>query len=292
MADEGEGIWSSTMNDLYIYRSEAGKSLIIQGYDEILKRWPIEYQTRYISTHLGNTHVLACGDPCSPPLVLLHGSSSNATMWIADICDYSRHYRVYALDIPGEPGKSEPARPRLDSDDYAIWLSEVFEELEIQSGYLIGISLGGWLALKFTINYPERVDRLALLCPSGVAPQKGTFLLLALILLPFGRRGNETLMYLLNHKKEMPKEAIQYSCLIAENFRPRMERIPVFSDEELRRIKIPVLLIAGDKDILLRSRQTAERLSRLLPQVEVDMIPEGGHILVGYSNRIISFFNN
>ncbi len=277
------------MNRPDIYKSTAGKSLILQEYDQILRRWPIEYQPLVVSTHLGETHILACGDPGSPPLILLHGSSSNASMWIADISDFSQFYRVYAPDIPGEPGKSEPVRPSLDSNAYALWLQEIFSVLEIQSADLVGISLGGWLAIKFASEYPNKINHLVLLCPAGLAPQKSSFIFWALLLLPFGRRGKEQLMYLLNGKQELALEAVQYSCLIAENFNPRLEIVPLFSDEELRRIFMPVLLIAGEKDILLPSELTADRLLRCVPQAEVDLRVESGHILVGFSNRILSF---
>jgi hypothetical protein len=41
-------------------------------YDEALRRWPVPFETSFVATRYGKTHVIASGDPASPPLVLLH----------------------------------------------------------------------------------------------------------------------------------------------------------------------------------------------------------------------------
>jgi pimeloyl-ACP methyl ester carboxylesterase len=76
----------------------------------------------------------------------------------------------------GEPGLSAPSRPRLASDAYALWLDDVLHELGVARASLVGVSLGGWLALDYATRRPERVERLALLCPGGVGKQRASFL--------------------------------------------------------------------------------------------------------------------
>ncbi|NLW91205.1 MAG: alpha/beta hydrolase [Syntrophomonadaceae bacterium] len=101
------------MKEAPVFKSESGWQAIMAGYDEILGRWPIPYESIMVPTRHGLTHIIACGKKDSPPLLLLHGSSSNATMWIRDVKIYAEKYRVYAVDLPGEPGKSEPVRSSL-----------------------------------------------------------------------------------------------------------------------------------------------------------------------------------
>jgi pimeloyl-ACP methyl ester carboxylesterase len=59
--------------------------------------------------------------------VLLHGGGGNSTMFIDNVATLSKHFRIYAIDIIGEAGKSVGARPTKITE-YSIWLKEVFDE--------------------------------------------------------------------------------------------------------------------------------------------------------------------
>jgi pimeloyl-ACP methyl ester carboxylesterase len=78
----------------------------ISFYDSVLSNWPVAYETRTVPTQQGDTFVIASGNENTPSLILLHGAASNSASWFGDVLEYSRHFRVYAIDIPGEPGKS------------------------------------------------------------------------------------------------------------------------------------------------------------------------------------------
>jgi pimeloyl-ACP methyl ester carboxylesterase len=277
------------MDTVKIYRSEAGREEIQAAYEAVLTHWPVTHEFLRIPTCLGESFAVACGDPSAPALILLHGSSANAAMWIGDVAQYSRHFRVYALDMPGEPGKSAAARPALSSGAYADWLLDVFNSLHIEQAFLAGISLGGWLAIQFTAAHPERVKRLALLCPSGVGRQNGSFLFKAICLMPFGRWGQERLVRMVNGNVPLAAETVTYMLLISSQFMPRMETVPLFSDEELLRLNMPVLLYVGARDVLLRSQETLARLTRLLPRLTAHLLPEAGHVLIGLSAPILEF---
>jgi pimeloyl-ACP methyl ester carboxylesterase len=108
----------------------------------------------------------------NPPLILLHGSGMNSVMWLRDMQEYSHNYRVYAIDILGESGKSDENRPSLNGTYYAKWLKDVFDDLSLKKANVVGSSLGAWLAIKFSVSYPEKVSKLVLRCPSGVGKQK------------------------------------------------------------------------------------------------------------------------
>jgi len=272
-----------------IFKSTAGKAAILSYYDSVLDRWPIPYESLYVATSLGETHIIACGEKGHPALVLLHGSSANATMWVGDVSEYCQSFRVYALDIPGEPGKSAEARPDLNSDAYARWMGEVFDRLEIDKASLVGISLGGWLAIHFPSAHPQRVEKLVVLCPAGVGPQKMGFLFLAVVLSPFGNWGREQMLRRVYSGQQIHPEAVKYSLLIADQFRPRMQPIPIFSDEALKRLTMPVLLIAGKKDALLFSEKMVGRMKDLLPRLSAHLLPDQGHVLIGFAKQIHGF---
>ncbi|MEU7002602.1 alpha/beta fold hydrolase [Nonomuraea sp. NPDC046570] len=172
-----------------IYKSEAGANEIQRRYREVLRTWPVPAEQVRVPTREGDTFVVVSGPEDAPPLLLLHGSGANTAMWQGDITSWARHFRTYALDLIGEPGLSAPSRPPLASDAYERWLDDVLEGLGITSTSIVGASLGGWLALDYATRRPERVTRLALLCPGGVGRQKMGWMLKALLLRPFGRWG-------------------------------------------------------------------------------------------------------
>lgn len=77
---------------------------------------------------------------------------------------------VYAVDIMGDAGRSEPAARITCAADMAAWLDETLEGLRIERAHLVGHSLGGFVALSSAAYLPDRVASLVLLDPLGIAP--------------------------------------------------------------------------------------------------------------------------
>lgn len=135
-------------------------------YDSLLQQWASPHETWCVPTRYGDTFVIASGEKTAPPLLLLHGAGMNSAMWLGEEREYSRSFRVYAVDIPGDPGRSDERQLPLKGSAYTEWLYDVFQALDLRQASLIGISLGAWLAVKFSVSFPDKVDKLALLCPS------------------------------------------------------------------------------------------------------------------------------
>lgn len=278
-------------NSKPVFKSDAGREAIIAVYDTMLQQWPVPHEELAIPTRCGNTFIVASGDKAARPLFLLHGSSSNSAMWIGDVAEYSKRYRVYAVDVPGEPGKSDAVRPTLKSDAYIDWLDDIFAALGIMSANLLGISLGGWLALKYSIARSERTAKLVLLCPSGVAPAKASFLFRSIFYLSLGKWGIQRMNKILYGKQDIPHEAVDYTNLIINNFNPRIEQIPLFSDEELQKLTMPIMVIVGTLDVVLPSKKTAARFAQLLPETKVVSLPNTGHVILNVRENIAAFLH-
>ena len=92
-----------------------------------------------------------------------------------------------------------------------------------------------------------------------------------------------------NGNQNMPDVVLKYQKLIGENFNFRREIIPLYSDSELRRLIMPVILFMGEKDVIFHSVQTAKRIRSLLPHANINIIPEAGHTLINLADKIIAF---
>ena len=164
------------------------KPRYLAAYDAALKLWPVPYDEIDIPTRFGTTHVVVSGPKEAPPLVLLHGYMATSIMWSPNIVDFSKDYRVYAIDIMGQPSKSIPGEPIRDAADYVAWLTATLDGLHLDRISLVGMSFGGWLALTYTVAAPERVQKLVLLSAGGFLPIARQFSLRGMLMVFFPTR--------------------------------------------------------------------------------------------------------
>jgi len=280
-----------------IYKSAEGERVVRERYLKFLARWPVPNQQLRVPTREGETFIVACGDEGAPPLLLFHGSAGNAAMWMGDIAAWAQHFRVYAVDMIGEAGLSAPSRPSLNSEAHALWLDDVMQALSLERASIVGVSLGGWLALDYATRRPERVETLVVLCPGGVGRQKIGILFKMIALKVCGAWGTRKLREtILGRIPANVPPAIQiffnFVSLIHENFRPRMVKMPVFGDDALKRLKMPVIAIVGGQDVLLDSAGTKRRLEQNVPRAEIRYLQEAGHFLPGQTMPILDFLRS
>ena len=197
-----------------IYKAPAGEQAVMAGSDRMLAQWPESTESLWIDTRHGRAHVLARGRREAPALVLFHGAGSNGLAWGADVPEFERHFRVYAVEAaPGEPGRSSQQRIPWEGDGIVEWLDDLLDGLGADAAgsgagtpgapsdsgtsprrvrsvpaamgaatpvLVGGISQGGYIALRLATARPQRVKALVLLAPGGVTPVRPAFFARAL----------------------------------------------------------------------------------------------------------------
>jgi len=122
-------------------------------------------ESRYVQLGPNRIHYFVGGT--GEPLVLVHGLGSRALDFALLMPGLAREHRVYALDLLGY-GDSD--RPEVD---YSVSLQtgvlrQFVDTLRLERVDLAGLSMGGWIALAFTAESPDRVRRLVLLDSAGM----------------------------------------------------------------------------------------------------------------------------
>ena len=276
-----------------IYKSDTGKRRVEESYRSLLNQWPEPVDFVTVPTREGDTFVVVSGPETAPPLVLLHGSMGNAITWLGEISAYAKHFRCYCVDIVGEPGFSAPSRPDLNTEASALWLDDVLTGLGIDKASFVALSLGGLIAFDYAARRPGRVTALAGIAPAGICRTKNV-LFRFLPLFFMGEWGKQKMREAVTGKLFVDNApgAVAFRAffdLIADEFRPRMERLPMLSDAQVSGLDFPVLAIVGGKDVLLNTDDTRDRLRALAPQANVDYRPAARHYIAGTEKDIVPF---
>jgi pimeloyl-ACP methyl ester carboxylesterase len=289
------------MSHTSAFKTPEGEAAYLAAYKAAMNLWPVSYEEIEIPSRFGKTHVVVSGPKDAPPLVLLHGYWATLTMWTLNIADFSKDYRVYAIDIMGQPSKSIPDEPIRNAADYVAWLTATLDGLHLDRISLVGMSYGGWLALNYAVAVPERVQKLALLSPAAsVLPIVKQFSLrgMLMLLLPTRFTFNSFMRWLgLKDNFGDPEtrrtndKVLDLMYLGLKHFRIPQETArvmpTVFSDGELRAMHVPTLLLIGDHEVIYDPAKALARAHRLIPDFEGDLVPRSSHDMAFSQHQIV-----
>lgn len=93
------------------------------------------------------------------PILFIHGFSLDHTMWQAQVEFFSKNYQVITYDARGFGKSSTPS----DRYDHAADLHALLEHLGVKHVHIVGLSMGGRIAINFTLDYPDLVKSLTLM---------------------------------------------------------------------------------------------------------------------------------
>lgn len=150
-----------------IYRSPAGRRAVESLYERGVGALPVPVEERWVETGLARTHLLVAGPEDAPPLVVFHGGNTTNPLTLAWVADLADEYRLYAPDIPGQPGLSGSTAVDPTGDDYGEWVADLLDALGVERAPMIGVSYGAGVVLRVAATVPDRVAAAALVVPTG-----------------------------------------------------------------------------------------------------------------------------
>jgi pimeloyl-ACP methyl ester carboxylesterase len=222
---------------------------------------------------------------------------ATSAMWSSNVADFSKTYRVYAIDTMGQPGKSIPEEPIRDASDYAAWLTATLDGLRLDRVSVLGMSYGGWLALNFAVAAPERLQSLVLLSPGGgFTPMARQFGMRRMLMLWFPTRFTVNSFMRWLGFKESPgdtdvRPVLNLMRLGLKHFRVPLETLRVmpvmFSDDQLRTMRVPTLLLIGDHEVICDPGTALARARRLFPDLQAELVPQSSHDMCVSQHRIV-----
>ena len=193
------------------------------------------------------------------PLVMLHGNGEDHTYFKHQMAPFSERYQVIALETRGH-GQSPRGTAPFTLEQFAEDLKAFLDSREIRRCHLLGFSDGANIALLFALKYPEYVEKLVLngadLSPSGVKLSIQAPIVLGWGLLQVIRRLD---------KRAQPKWELLDLMTTQPHIKP----------ERLSALTMPVLVIAGDRD-MIRERHTW-LIARSIPNSRLSILP-GDHV--------------
>lgn len=265
-----------------IYITPENEAKIMAMYDAKLAGWPVPYECFTVPTRFGRTHIIASGPKDAPPIVLIHAMGVTSTMWLPNIAALSSDHRVYAPDTIGDLGKSvlhQLSRYPKNGQAYSEWLVDVFNELGIEQACVVGASMGGWITMNHAIYAPNRVKRIVLLGPQGIASNlEVLFRLFSIIFFPTQTNKKSLIRWILGDNP-LVNEAFADYMVSAMNCRGKLAPPLKLPNDKLRRIKAPTLLFVGESDPTLSKKKDVNRAARLIHDIQVEIMHNTGHIM-------------
>ncbi|MCH8517742.1 MAG: alpha/beta hydrolase [Cyclobacteriaceae bacterium] len=238
-----------------------------------------------------NYQVLGSG----PDVIFIHGLGlSSMKTWRYQLKEFSKNFRVHAYDVRGFGLTNNPTN-KFSVQQHSYDLNALMDKIGIDKAALIGFSMGGWISLQFTLDFPERVSALVLSnTTSGLRPDgakrfversenvdKNGLSGLTEIQMrntfsqnTFDQNSELVKFYKENFENPVENKPKHYAAMF------RALSVPVVTPQ-LHRINCPSLVVCGDSDAGITRGNTptdaAEILQEGISGAKLHVIKDGGH---------------
>jgi len=188
------------------------------------------------------------------PLVLLHGNGGSIRNQQKRIIFFQQYFKVIAIDSRSQGRSLDTVSKRLTYDQMALDVKVLLDSLHIDSAFIWGQSDGGILGLILAAKYPVKVARLATFGANTFPGKKAVFPEIV--------------------------DMIMDTLKTTKNFQERrlndlMAHQPHISRNELQSIQAPVLIMAGDRDVI--RPQHSQMIADHIPHSNLFIMPGATH---------------
>jgi len=234
------------------------------------------------------------------PVVLIHGNPGSHEDWSHLYAPLADHFCAFAFDRPGHGYSHRPENNgKVDAEVQARFLNAALDQLRVDRPILVGHSWGGALALIYALSYPEAVSGLVLLAPAAYAGDDGVSFLSKIPAWPvIGDLLNILFTPLLSAwlvrtdlekafaPAQVPPDYLRHT-LSDWTSRRKVKWYSVddsllnaslskFSPEYAK-LRIPVIIVTGDSDMIVPAQENALRLAAVLPHATLQILEKTGH---------------
>jgi pimeloyl-ACP methyl ester carboxylesterase len=182
------------------------------------------------------------------PLVLLHGNGESINSFRYQIAELARHYQVLAVDTR-DHGQSAATKGVLTYDIFAQDVLALLDALRLPAAHVLGWSDGGNTGLSLALHHPARVKSLITMGANLFADSTAI--------------DGRLLRYVQQASHRGPQRARRLNALMADY--PRMQ------PAELAALKVPVLVLAGEKDVIKTPH--TQLIAASIPGAQVRILP-------------------
>ncbi len=244
----------------------------------------------------GGTQPTSSAGTGGPPLLFLHGWSSNWQIFLLNITAFMGTHRCLALDLPGFGASEMPSEP-ISIQGYAKTVDAMCDALGVECVSVVGNSMGGLIGAELALSFGTRVDRLVLVSAAGLSTEhmaRGPSLGMARAMtaaMPYAQRFEPAVV----RRPRLRRGAMQWAFRYPERlsgplaqelvlsfgrpgFVPALKALLEYSyRDRLAAIEIPVLIVWGRNDLLVPVGDAA-RYQRLIgDNARVEVFEDTGH---------------
>jgi len=233
------------------------------------------------------------------PVVLIHGNPGSCQDWGRLYGPLASRYCGFAFDRPGHGHSDRPNHRPITVDVQAQMLHAALKELNVEQPILVGHSWGGALAAAYALEFPDALSGAVLLAPAVYDGDDGVSFLTKVPAWPivgdlvnflftplFGAWIVREDLQKAFAPDEVPKHYLRH--VLSEWTRPKKvkwysvddalltESLPKFASR-YSDIRVPVVIVTGDSDLIVPAKENAHRLYEALPHAELIVLEKTGH---------------
>ncbi|MDY0132148.1 MAG: alpha/beta hydrolase [Desulforegulaceae bacterium] len=208
-------------------------------------------------------------------LIMIHGFGSNKDTWLNFSKELTKKFKIIVLDLPGHGESFSELSNEYTIKNQVEWLKDFLTSLEIEKAHLIGSSMGGAIALKFTSKYPLKVNSLTLINSAGIYKTETKFTKSLekgknLLVVENKKEFKELMDLVMENQPYIP--SMFFKVLTERKIKRKAIDQKIFDDMSkdlidlsgnVEKIKTPTLILWGEKDQVLHLDNAYEFKNRI-----------------------------